>query len=35
VSGDGVSPPIDQTLATLGREQIPSRLDRAIDYASP
>jgi glutamyl-tRNA synthetase len=34
ISGGGVSPPIDQTLAILGREQTLSRLDRAIDYAS-
>ncbi len=30
VSGGGVSPPIDQTLAILGREQVIRRLDRAI-----
>jgi len=34
VSGGGVSPPIDQTLAILGREQTLARIDRAIDYAS-
>ncbi len=34
VSGGGVSPPIDQTLAILGREQTLARLDRAIAYAS-
>ncbi|MGH8249524.1 MAG: glutamate--tRNA ligase [Steroidobacteraceae bacterium] len=33
VSGGGVSPPIDQTLAILGREQTLARLDRAIRYA--
>src|SRR5688500_14721643 len=33
VSGGGVSPPIDQTLAILGREQTLTRLDRAIDFA--
>jgi len=34
VSGGGVSPPIDQTLAILGREQTLQRLDRAIAHAS-
>jgi glutamyl-tRNA synthetase len=34
VSGGGVSPPIDQTLAILGREQSILRLDRAIAWAS-
>jgi glutamyl-tRNA synthetase len=34
VSGGGVSPPIDQTLAILGREQSILRLDRAIEWAS-
>jgi glutamyl-tRNA synthetase len=33
VSGGGVSPPIDQTLAILGREETLARLDRAIDFA--
>ena len=33
VSGGGVSPPIDQTLAILGREETLARLDRAIDIA--
>ena len=33
VSGGGVSPPIDQTLAILGREETLRRIDRAIDYA--
>lgn len=33
VSGGGVSPPIDQTLAILGREQTLKRIDRAINYA--
>jgi glutamyl-tRNA synthetase len=32
VSGGGVSPPIDQTLAILGPEQVLKRLDRAIAY---
>jgi len=32
VSGGGVSPPIDQTLEILGREQTLKRLDRAIAY---
>ena len=32
VSGGGVSPPIDQTLEILGREQVLKRLDRAIDF---
>jgi glutamyl-tRNA synthetase len=32
VSGGSVSPPIDQTLAILGLEQVLKRLDRAIDY---
>ncbi len=34
VSGGGVSPPIDRTLAILGREQTLLRLDRAIAHAS-
>ena len=34
VSGGAVSPPIDQTLAILGREQTLLRLDRAIAHAS-
>ncbi|MEX2050095.1 MAG: glutamate--tRNA ligase [Steroidobacteraceae bacterium] len=33
VSGGGVSPPIDQTLAILGRDRTLERLDRAIAYA--
>jgi glutamyl-tRNA synthetase len=33
VSGGGVSPPIDQTLAILGRDETLRRLDRAADYA--
>ena len=33
VSGGGVSPPIDQTLAILGREETLRRLDRALGYA--
>ena len=33
VSGGGVSPPIDQTLAILGREETLTRIDRAIDHA--
>ena len=32
VSGGGVSPPIDQTLAILGREQTLARLDQAIEF---
>ncbi|MGH8223207.1 MAG: glutamate--tRNA ligase [Woeseiaceae bacterium] len=32
VSGGGVSPPIDQTLAILGRDRTLERLDRAIAY---
>jgi glutamyl-tRNA synthetase len=32
MSGGGVSPPIDQTLAILGKEQVLKRLDRAIAY---
>jgi glutamyl-tRNA synthetase len=32
VSGGAVSPPIDQTLAILGREAVLARLDRAITY---
>jgi glutamyl-tRNA synthetase len=32
VSGGAVSPPIDQTLAILGREAVLARLDRAIAY---
>ncbi|MGH6833398.1 MAG: hypothetical protein ACRECM_10320 [Methyloceanibacter sp.] len=33
VSGGGVSPPIDQTLTILGREQTLQRLERAIAFA--
>ncbi len=33
VSGGSISPPIDLTLAILGREQTLLRLDRAISYA--
>jgi glutamyl-tRNA synthetase len=33
VSGGGVSPPIDQTLAILGREETLRRLDRASEHA--
>ncbi len=33
VSGGSVSPPIDQTLAILGREETLSRIDRAIEFA--
>ena len=33
VSGGGVSPPIDQTLAILGQGETLARLDRAIDHA--
>ncbi len=33
VSGGGVSPPIDLTLAILGREESLARIDRAIDHA--
>jgi glutamyl-tRNA synthetase len=33
VSGGSVSPPIDQTLAILGREETLARLDRAIEFA--
>jgi len=33
VAGGGVSPPIDQTLAILGREETLARLDRAIEFA--
>lgn len=32
VSGGGVSPPIDATLALLGREKSLARLDRALEY---
>ncbi|HEV2333222.1 MAG TPA: glutamate--tRNA ligase, partial [Gammaproteobacteria bacterium] len=32
VSGGGVSPPIDATLALLGREKSFARLDRALEY---
>lgn len=32
VAGRAVSPPIDQTLALLGREKTLKRIDRAIDY---
>ena len=34
VSGGGVSPPIDVTLALLGREKSLGRIERAIAYAS-
>jgi glutamyl-tRNA synthetase len=34
VAGGSVSPPIDVTLAILGREETLARLDRAIAYAS-
>jgi glutamyl-tRNA synthetase len=33
VAGGSVSPPIDQTLAILGREETLARIDRAIAYA--
>jgi glutamyl-tRNA synthetase len=33
VSGSGVSPPIDQTLAILGRDQSLLRIDRALEFA--
>ncbi len=33
VSGGGVSPPIDQTLAILGRDETLRRLDRASEHA--
>jgi glutamyl-tRNA synthetase len=33
VSGGGVSPPIDQTLAILGRDETLARLERAIAFA--
>jgi glutamyl-tRNA synthetase len=33
VAGGSVSPPIDVTLAILGREETLARLDRAVDYA--
>mgnify|MGYP006275946649 CR=1 FL=1 len=32
LSGQGASPPIDQTLALVGRERSLARLDRVIDY---
>ncbi|MGA0708734.1 MAG: hypothetical protein ACO3Q7_11725, partial [Steroidobacteraceae bacterium] len=32
VSGGSVSPPIDATLALLGRENVLKRLDRAIAH---
>jgi glutamyl-tRNA synthetase len=32
VSGSGISPPIDQTLAILGREQTLGRFDRALSF---
>jgi glutamyl-tRNA synthetase len=35
VSGGSVSPPIDQTLAILGREETLSRIARAIAFARP
>lgn len=34
LAGTGVSPPIDQTLAILGREESLARLDRAIAFAA-
>ncbi len=34
VSGGSVSPPIDQTLAILGREETLARIDRAVAWAS-
>jgi glutamyl-tRNA synthetase len=34
VSGGGVSPPIDQTLAILGREETLARVDHALAWAS-
>ena len=34
VSGGSVSPPIDQTLAILGREETIRRVRQAIAYAS-
>jgi glutamyl-tRNA synthetase len=33
VSGGGVSPPIDQTLAILGRRETQQRLERALAHA--
>ncbi len=33
VSGSGVSPPIDATVAVLGRERTLARLSRALEYA--
>jgi glutamyl-tRNA synthetase len=33
VSGGSVSPPIDQTLAILGRAETLKRIDRAIAWA--
>jgi glutamyl-tRNA synthetase len=33
VSGGSVSPPIDQTLAILGREETIARIERAIEFA--
>ena len=33
VSGGGVSPPIDATVAVLGRERMLARLARALEYA--
>ena len=33
VSGSGVSPPIDATLAILGAETVLRRVDRAINHA--
>ena len=33
VSGGSISPPIDQTLAILGREETLKRLDRAAEHA--
>ena len=32
VSGDAVSPPIDETLELLGREQTETRIARAIEF---
>ncbi|MBS0375287.1 MAG: glutamate--tRNA ligase [Proteobacteria bacterium] len=34
LAGSGVSPPIDQTLAILGRDESLARLDRAIAFAA-
>ena len=32
VTGRGVSPPFDATLALVGRERTLARLDRALDF---